>query len=155
MKTKINYKDACCGLFFICLGMSVCLYTGARLSIGSFNQMGPGFFPLLIGGLLVIVGLLIGWNSLGGSPESFGSVSWRGVIFITVAPIVFGATIEGLGLIAAIALTTLAATFASSITGVKRTLLLTIGMTAFCVAVFYYLGLPAQLIGSWLTFGAA
>jgi xanthine/uracil permease len=77
-------------------------------------------------------------------------VPWRGLAFILPAPVIFGATIRGLGLVLSVAIVVLITGFASRKTSIRFALLLAIGLTVFCVALFHYgLGLPVRLFGPW------
>ena len=147
----MNLKDIGAGLVFIAIGAFFSIDAAMGLTIGTTLQMGPGYFPAVLGGVLAAFGAAIAVRGLGRAPSPFGAVSWRGVVLIGLAPIVFGATIRGLGLAPAIVLTTLISVFASRKVGLLKATLLTLGLLIFCVAVFHYgLGLPTPLLGPWL-----
>ncbi len=62
--------------------------------------MGPGYFPLLLAGLLVLLGLVILVQRRRKVPASRSApVAWRGMLFILPAPIFFGLTVRGLGFV--------------------------------------------------------
>ncbi len=148
----LNIRDLAAGAIFIVIGALFVLGT-RDLEFGTALKMGPGFFPLLLAIVLILLGLAIAATSFLVASEPFGAVSVRGVVLILLAPVVFGLTVRGLGLAPAIAIATLIASFASSRVSVPMALALTLGLTAFCVAVFHYgLGLPLRLIGPWLSF---
>ena len=66
---------------------------------------------------------------------------------------IFGASVRGLGLVAALAVAVFVTTFASRRMTVPMAAMLTLALTVFCVAVFSYgLGLPLRLKGPWLPF---
>ena len=74
---------------------------------GSAAQPGPGYFPLLLSGLLAILGVAVLFKSLtieaeGG--DAIGAIAWRPLLAVVVALAVFGATLQRLGLIASVAL---------------------------------------------------
>jgi uncharacterized protein (DUF486 family) len=78
-------------------------------------------------------------------------IAWRGIFFITIAPIIFGLTVRGLGFIGAVFITALFASFASLRMKPHHALALSVALTAFSTAVFSYgLGLPFERIGPWL-----
>jgi hypothetical protein len=61
--------------------------------------MGPGYFPLALGVLLVILGSVITFKALVVETfdgERIGAFAWRPLIFIILANLVFGALIGGL-----------------------------------------------------------
>jgi hypothetical protein len=152
MMSRINARDAVCGGLFILIGALFAL--GALgLDLGTARRMGPGYFPLLLSGVLMLLGAVVLFNALraGGFEAPALRVAWRGLALILPAPIIFGLTVRGLGLAPAIALTALTAALASSSMTLKRAALVTLAITVFSVAVFSYaLGLPYQRFGPWL-----
>ena len=52
----INSKDAVAGVLFILLGLGFGLNAWLNLNLGTSLRMGPGYFPLLLSGLLVLPG---------------------------------------------------------------------------------------------------
>jgi hypothetical protein len=153
MQSRINARDAVCGGLFILIGALFAL--GALgLDIGTARRMGPGYFPLLLSGVLILLGAVVLFNALrsGGFEGAALRVAWRGMALILPAPIIFGLTVRGLGLAPAIALTAITAALASSSMTLKRAVLVTLAITVFSVLVFSYaLGLPYQRFGPWLS----
>lgn len=80
-----------------------------ELEIGTSLRMGPGYFPMVLSGLLFLLGALVALKSLGREGEPFGPIAWRGLIFILPAPVFFGLTVRGLGFVPALFVTTLIA----------------------------------------------
>jgi hypothetical protein len=145
-----NTRDAAAGLIFVLIAA---LFAAGSLSLdlGTALRMGPGYFPLVLSGILAALGIAIIVRSLREAPLPFGAVPWRGLPLILAAPVVFGLTVRGLGLVPAVALVVLLSSFASRRMGVGLALALTVGLTLFCVLVFSYgLGLPIRLFGPWL-----
>jgi hypothetical protein len=152
MRSRINLRDAVCGALFVAIG-AVFAAGALGLDIGTARRMGPGYFPLLLSGVLVLLGAVVLLNALrsaGVTPPPL-RIAWRGLALILPAPILFGLTVRGLGLAPAIALTAMTAALASANMTLARAALTTLAITAFSVAVFSYaLGLPYQRIGPWL-----
>jgi hypothetical protein len=150
LPTKLNVKDIGAGVIFIAIGLA--FGAGAlSLPLGTALRMGPGYFPLILAGLLVALGLAIVVYGLGHSAPAGHAVPWRGLMLILAAPVVFGLTVRGLGLAPALALVALLSAFASRRMSVWLALALTVGLTLFCVLVFSFgLGLPLRLFGPWL-----
>jgi uncharacterized protein (DUF486 family) len=85
--------------------------------------------------------------------EPVGAIAWRGILFIILAPIIFGLTVRGLGFIGAVFITAMFASFASFRMTPLRAIILSVLLTAFSTAVFSYgLNLPFERIGPWLRF---
>ena len=145
-----NTQDIGAGVIFIAIGLL--FGAGAlHLELGSALRMGPGYFPLVLAGLLVALGLAIVLYGLGHSAPDRLTVPWRGLVLILAAPVVFGLTVRGLGLAPSLALVALISAFASNRMSVALAVALSLGLTAFCVVVFSFgLGLPLRLFGPWL-----
>jgi uncharacterized membrane protein len=147
---SFNVKDIGAGLIFIAIGLLFGL-GATNLELGTPLRMGPGYFPLILAGLLVALGLAIVVYGLGHSATGPLTVPWRGLVLILPAPVVFGLTVRGLGLAPALALVALISAFASRRMSVSLAVALTVGLTVFCVLVFSLgLGLPLRLFGPWL-----
>ncbi|MGE0211919.1 MAG: tripartite tricarboxylate transporter TctB family protein [Parvibaculaceae bacterium] len=148
--TSLNIRDAAAGAIFLVIGALFALGT-LDLDMGSGLKMGPGFFPLILAVTLMLLGLGVIGTAFLTASEPIGTVPWRGVALILLAPVVFGLTVRGLGLVPALALATLIASFASRRMNPIIAVLVTVGLVLFCVVVFHYgLGLPVRLFGRWL-----
>ena len=147
---SFNVKDLAAGAVFAAIGFA--FMAGAlTLDIGSAFKMGPGYFPLVLSGLLALLGIIVMAKSVNTPPETIGTVPWRGLVLILAAPVIFGATVRGLGLLIALPLAIFAAAAASRRASFPVAIALVAGLTVFCVLVFAYgLGLPLPLVGSWL-----
>jgi len=147
----INMKDVSAGALFIVLGLGFGLHVYLSLDLGTAVRMGPGYFPLLLSGLLVILGVAILLRAFGAANEVWGAFAWRGLIFISLGPILFGALIQGLGLVPALAIIAFITSFASQRMSLWLAIVLSAGLLVFCVAVFSWgLGSPIRLFGSWM-----
>lgn len=147
---QVNGKDLAAGVLFIAIGAAFCVTAWFTLTMGTLSRMGPGYFPFIAGILVMGFGLLILVNGIGRETEPFGSIPWRGAILVSLAPIVFGISVQGLGLAPAIALASLVACFASYKVGPAMALTVTAVLTVFCLGVFHYgLGLPIPVFGPW------
>jgi Tripartite tricarboxylate transporter TctB family len=146
----VNIRDIGAGLIFIAIGILFGL--GALgLELGTALRMGPGYFPLVLAGILVVLGLVVLIQGFGHPTTGRLTVPWRGLVLILAAPVVFGLTVRGLGLVPAVMLVVLIAAFASRRMSVPLALILTVTLTLFCVLVFSFgLGLPLRLFGPWL-----
>lgn len=93
-----SQKDFFSGLMFCALGGAFAL--GARnYEIGDAARMGPGYFPLMLGGLLVLLGAAITVKSFSATTsgsDPVGAFAWRPLIFILLANVLFGVLLVGL-----------------------------------------------------------
>lgn len=141
-----------CGIIFIGAGLFFAIQSFG-LELGTAFRMGPGYFPLLLAALLVLLGMVIVVQAFRKEGEPIDPLAWRGMLFILPAPVLFGLTVRGLGFVPALFLAAFLASFASHRMNVLRALILSASITAFSVAVFSYaLGLPFERFGPWLRF---
>lgn len=149
---SVDPTNAVCGALFILFG-AVFGYQSLGLEIGTAFRMGPGYFPLLLSGVLVLLGLVVLVQAMRVAGEPVGAIAWCGMAFILPAPIFFGLTIRGLGFVPALFLTCVIAAFASHRMKPPAALVLAAAVTLFSVIVFSYaLGLPFQRFGPWVRF---
>ena len=147
---RVNTRDAAAGAIFIVFG-GLFVLGALGLERGTGFRMGPGYFPLVLGGLLIALGIAVVVKSAGSLSPPAGAVPWRALVLILSAPVIFGLTVRGLGLVPAVAAVVLISAFASRRVSARLALALTIGLTAFCVLVFGVgLKLPIPLIGPWI-----
>ncbi len=148
-----NFRDLIAGIAFIVIGAAFGLNAWLSLRIGEAQSMGPGYFPVFLGLILVGFGGAIAFSAFGKVSEPLGRVSWRGIALVTVGIVFFAVTVRGLGMAPALSVATLLAALASGRLSLRASLLLAVGLTAFCVAIFLYaLHLPYPVIGPWLRF---
>jgi hypothetical protein len=147
---KANSKDLSAGLLFMAVAGLFALGT-LELDLGTALRLGPGAFPLLLAGALALLGAIIVVQAFRHPARHVMTLPWRGIILIVLAPILFGLTVRGLGLVASIALVVAVSAFASHRMSLKLAVILTVALTVFCVLVFKVgLGLPIRLVGPWL-----
>jgi hypothetical protein len=152
---KRAVTDILAGVIFVAFGLAFAI-TSLSYELGTPLRMGPGYFPLALGGILVLLGVLImgkGFISGSGAEEWLGSVPWRALILIVLAVLFFGLTVRGLGLVPATAITTLLTALASYRTSILAALAIAAGLTVLCVLIFVVaLQLRLPLFGPWLPF---
>jgi hypothetical protein len=146
--------DILAGTIFIGFGGAFAVATLAGYDIGTPFAMGPGFFPLMLGGLLVALGILVvGSGFVAERAEGLGIVPWRAIVLLPIAFIVFGLSVRNLGVVPALFVTTLLAAFASERMRVFSGLVIAVGLTVASVLIFIVaLQLRLPLFGPWLDF---
>ncbi|WP_322416349.1 tripartite tricarboxylate transporter TctB family protein [Mesorhizobium huakuii] len=146
----IDRTNGLCAALFIFFGAFFALQS-LSLEIGTALRMGPGYFPLVLAIVLILLGAVILVQAIRVEGEPIGPMAWRGMLFILPAPVFFGLTVRGLGFVPSIFLTALIAAFASGRMKPLLAFVLSVGLTLFSVLVFSYaLGLPFQRFGPWL-----
>lgn len=151
MKAKtFDPTNVICGAFFTLTGI-VFAWQSLQVELGTMLRIGPGGMPLALSVLLIALGLVILFSALRQVGEPVGIIAWRGILFITLAPIIFGLTVRGLGFIGSVFITALFASFASFRMKPLYAVALSVALTAFSTLVFSYaLGLPFERFGPWL-----
>jgi hypothetical protein len=149
---SFDTTNAICGALFVASGAFFAIQS-LGLDLGTTVRMGPGYFPLLLAGVLVLLGAIIFIQALRVEGEPIGPIAWRGLLFILPAPVFFGLTVRGLGFAPSLFLTAFIACFASQKMNLFFAIVLSLLLTIFSVAVFSYgLGLPFERFGPWVRF---
>ena len=129
-----SQKDFFSGLMF--MGVGVAFAWGATTyNVGEGARMGPGYFPLMLGILMAVLGVAITFKSLvveSGGGDKIGKWAWKPLIFVILANLTFGVLLAGLpsikfpafGLIVAIYALTFIASIAEGGWKVKNTFIL-------------------------------
>jgi Tripartite tricarboxylate transporter TctB family len=145
-----NPKDFFAGVLFIVIA-GVFASQLRELPIGSAFRMGPGYFPMVVAGLLGALGLIIMVGGLRDKGEPISRVPWRGLLLVVFPVVFFGLTLKGLGLVPSLAIMVFATTLASVHwnlrTALSNTAVLTIGGWLIFVKA---LGLPISVFGPWV-----
>ena len=139
-------KDFFSGLLFIVVGAGFA-WGATDFRIGEASQMGPGYFPFMLGVLLAVVGLFVLIQSIVVQTEDgepIGSIAWKPVIFIILANFTFGVMIAGLpiigipymGLLAAVVAVTFLASFAGDDFRIKEVLVLSVFLSLMSYIIF-------------------
>jgi hypothetical protein len=149
---SLEKPNALCAALFVGFGVFF-MAQSFTLEIGTAFRMGPGYFPLVLSGVLILLGLIVLVQAVRLRGEPVGPIAWRGMAFILPAPVFFGLTVRGLGFVPALFLTALIAAFASHRMRPGLALLISAALTLFATIVFSYaLGLPFRRFGPWLPF---
>ncbi|MGH3459692.1 tripartite tricarboxylate transporter TctB family protein [Aeromicrobium sp.] len=150
--------DLVAGGIFVALGLAYAI--GARgYELGTAFRMGPGYVPLVLGGVLALLGFaiigvgVVRWRRAGtaAAETPHGAVPWRAIALLTASIIVFGAGVEPLGLVPALLVTTFLAALADRNNSLLASAVIAVGLTVACVLIFVVLlQLRLPLLGSVL-----
>ena len=86
-------KDFWAGVMF-CGFAAVAIWAAQGLSFGTAGKMGPGYFPLLLGGVLGALGLILIGRSVVIAGGPLPSFQLRPLLTLALAVCLFGALIE-------------------------------------------------------------
>jgi hypothetical protein len=94
-----SQKDFFAGLMF--MGVGVAFAWGATTyNVGTGARMGPGYFPLMLGVLLAIIGAAITFSAMVFETEGggkIGKIAWKPLVFVIGANVIFGILLAGVG----------------------------------------------------------
>lgn len=93
-----SQKDFFAGLMFMVAGIAFA-WGATNYTIGEGARMGPGYFPLMLGILLALVGLFVVFEALVVETEDgepIGKWAWKPLVFIIGSNIVFGICLGGI-----------------------------------------------------------
>jgi hypothetical protein len=143
----LERKDFWSGVMLIATGTAAILIA-RNYQFGTSLRMGPGYFPTVLGGLLVVFGIIVGAKGFRSDAEKFEeSWSLRALIVLPLSLVLFGLLIDRAGFIPAMLALIVGAAAASAQSRPIEVLVFAILLTACCVVVFIWaLGLPYELI---------
>ena len=148
-----NQKDFWAGLLFAAFGLFFS-GVGTRYTFGTAARMGPGYFPTVLGIILIILGVVIALGALSPKAEEqrVQKFSWPTILLVLGSVVLFGLLLQRAGLVISLAAVVIVSSYASHEFGWKATLINTTVLIALCLAVFVYaLSLQFPL---WPTFFA-
>jgi hypothetical protein len=93
-----SQKDFLAGLMFTIVGIGFA-WGATNYTIGEGARMGPGYFPLMLGILLAIIGLAVLFTSLVVETEDgerIGKFAWKPLVFVIGSNVVFGICLGGI-----------------------------------------------------------
>ena len=138
-------RDFFAGAIFLLFGLCAVL-VGRDYPIGTALHMGSGYFPLVLGALLLLLGAGICIKGLVIDGEGLESIGLRPLLLVLLAIGAFAVSVEPIGLVAATVLMTLIGASASPESRWREVVVLTIALLGLSVGVFAYgLGLPFRL----------
>jgi hypothetical protein len=143
MQSIRSPKDLLSGLIFVAFGIAA-IVLGSAYPLGTAARMGPGYFPRILGILLIVLGAAIVLRSLRVKGEPLPGWKWRPFLIITISVILFGIVLLPFGLVLSTIMLIIFASFASTEFRLKEALISGVVLAALCVGVFV-IGLKLQL----------
>jgi uncharacterized membrane protein len=141
----LQKKDVWAGVMLIATG-GLAMFIARNYTFGTSLRMGPGYFPNVLGGILILFGLYILAKGLRSDEKLVASWSLRAVIILPLSLVLFGVLIERAGFVPAMLVLIFGSATASTEFRFVEVLLFSVFLTALSAAVFVYgLGLPYPL----------
>ena len=100
MKIK-SPQDFWAGLMFIGFGVFFIVVALVYYQMGSAVRMGPAYFPVLLGGLLAVLGLVVLVDSVIEKGPPIAKFHFRPLLFIAASSLAFAYLLKPLGLVLA------------------------------------------------------
>ena len=154
MKSHLrSNKDFLAGLLFILIGC-VAIAVARGYPFGTTMRMGSGYFPTMLGAILILLGAWVLARGLRTDAQVEGAWGWKPLFFVVLSIGMFGLLMPRFGLIPAL----VALVFVSALAGrefrFKEVLVLAFVVSALAVVLLLYvLKMPYPLIGElrWIS----
>jgi hypothetical protein len=146
MKTRLlDNRDFLAGALFVAIGAGG---FGVALAypFGDLQQMGPGFFPRVLGAILSVFGVVTMVRGLRSGERVDGGWGWFPLAMLTVSIVAFGWLMERVGLVPSLAVLVVASALAGREFRWGEVAVLAVVLCLLAVAIFIWgLGLPYAL----------
>jgi NADH:ubiquinone oxidoreductase subunit 2 (subunit N) len=139
-------KDFIAGLMFVAIGIAA-IVIATNYTLGTAARMGPGYFPRILGILMIVLGAVIALRSLRTQGAPLPGWKWRPVLVVLGSVIVFGMIVNFAGIVLSTILLIVMSSAASREFRPKEAAISGILLAALAVGVFV-IGLKLQ-IGIW------
>ncbi len=136
-------KDFLAGLLFVAFGI-VAIVVGSHYTLGTAARMGPGYFPRILGILLIVLGSALALRALRQNGPPLPGWKWPPTVIVLASVAAFGLIVEWLGVVVSTILLIVAASAASHEFRFRESLVAGIALATLAVAVFV-IGLKLQL----------
>lgn len=108
-----DFRDLLGGLLMMAIGIFAAVYA-QRYDMGQLHRMGPGYFPVMLGSLLAILGFFIALPALFRQGTKI-QIQWKSLLWVLASLLLFAGLLEKLGLILATIISVIASTMASDL----------------------------------------
>jgi hypothetical protein len=139
-------KDFYAGLVFIAFGIAA-IAIGSNYTLGSAARMGPGYFPRILGTLMIVLGAILALRALRINGSPIPAWKWRPTLVVLGSVVLFGLIVNAAGLVVSTILLIMIASAASHEFRPKEAAISAVLLAALCVGIFV-IGLKLQ-IGIW------
>ena len=142
-------QDFWSGVMLIAVGVTA-LVIARNYPFGTSLRMGPGYFPIVLGSILALFGLWFIVKAFRSTEKIEQGWSLRALIVIPVSLVLFGILMTYGGFVPALIVLIFGSALASDEFNLLEVVLLTVGLTIGCIAVFIWgLGLPYPLFAEF------
>ncbi len=146
MKIQIT-KDFLSGALFGAIGLGTIIFAQSY-KLGTPGNMGPGYFPIILGVIMTLIGVTMLVRSTLKPAMSDHVASWeiRPLIFILASVLLFSLLIDSAGLIVAVIVLVLSSRLGGREGSLLELVLMVVVLTLIAVGIFVYgLNIPLKL----------
>jgi putative tricarboxylic transport membrane protein len=144
-----NPKDFWAGILFILVGVAA-ITIGSRYNLGTAARMGPGYFPRILGMLLIVLGGILALRALRLQGAPIPPFKWRPTIVVLGSVVLFGLIVTRIGMAIGVVVLIVLSSAASHEFRPKEAVIAGILLAALAVGVFV-VGLKLQ-VPIWPTY---
>ena len=138
-----NPKDFWAGALFVAIGVGT-IILGSRYTLGSAARMGPGYFPRILGILLIVLGAVLALRATRTPGPPLPRFQWRPLVVVLGSVVLFGAIVNWMGVALSTVILIVAASAASREFRPREALIAGVLLATLAVGVFV-IGLQLQL----------
>lgn len=128
-------KDFYAGVLFVAVGIFA-IVIAAGYPMGTAARMGPGYFPRILGILLILLGGALALRSLKLQGSPIPTWKWRPVIVVLGSVVLFGEIVDFVGLAISTVVLILLSSWASTEFRLKEALISGVALAVLTVLVF-------------------
>ncbi len=147
-----SQKDFLAGILFVALGVFFS-GLGTKYKFGSAANMGPGYFPTVLGILMLLLGAIVMLMALSSKAkeDSVEKFDWFATLWVIGSIVLFGILLKPMGLVFSLLGLVLVSSYASPDFHWKSAWINAIVLIIMCLGIFIYgLNLQLQLWPSFL-----
>ena len=144
-----NPKDFWAGVLFILVGAAA-IVLGSRYNLGTAARMGPGYFPRILGMLLILLGGILALRALRLQGAPIPAFKWRPTLVVLGSVVIFGLIVTTVGMAISVVILIVLSSAASPEFRPKEAVIAGLLLAALAVGVFV-IGLKLQ-VPIWPTF---
>ena len=144
-----NPKDLWTGIIYIAFGAAA-IFIARDYGLGTPRKMGPAYFPGILSVLLIVIGIISLVRSFVRPGTPIGRFTYKGLLLVTAATLLFGIIVRGAGIIIAMPVLVIVSAYASHKFNWRTSIVMAVGLTVSCILIFLKgLGIPLPILGSW------
>jgi hypothetical protein len=144
-----NNKDFWAGLMLIGIGAAA-MWLARDYAFGTSLRMGPGYFPTVLGGVLIVFGVILLGRALRNAERIVRGWSVRALILLPLSLLLFGVLVERAGFVPALLVLVVGSAAAGSEFKLGEVAALAGALILFSIGVFIWgLGLPYPLVAGF------